>query len=124
MARSGRRTSSRRPAAYWRSRRRKACREAPVLKSVQLTLMMGPIIPVTVPRVVLDSLASVEVQVEDVGQSGFQLIFSIDKQSPLQILFLLTGGLPLLFMRCILVATINGVGNGRIARVVTTNTSS
>jgi hypothetical protein len=92
-----------------------------VLKSVQLTLMMGPIIPVTVPRVVLDSLASVEVKVEDVGSSGFQLVFSIDKQSPLQILFLLSGGMPLLFMRCILVATVNGVANVLIDGVITNN---
>src|ERR1700736_2513618 len=83
--------------------------------------MMGPIIPVTVPRVVLDSLASVEVKVEDVGQSGFQLVFSIDKQSPLQILFLLTGGMPLLFMRCILVATVNGQASVLIDGVVTNN---
>ena len=41
---------------------------------------------------------------DDVGQSGFKLTFSIDKQSPLQILFLLTGGLPLLFMRVVIVA--------------------
>ena len=92
-----------------------------MLKSVQLTLMMGPIIPVTVPRVVLDSLASVEVKVEDVGSSGFQLVFSIDKQSPLQILFLLSGGMPLLFMRCILVATVNGVANVLIDGVITNN---
>jgi hypothetical protein len=83
--------------------------------------MMGPIIPVTVPRVVLDSLSSVEVKVEDVGASGFQLVFSIDKQSPLQILFLLTGGTPLLFMRCILVATVNGVASVLIDGVVTNN---
>jgi hypothetical protein len=83
--------------------------------------MMGPIIPVTVPRAVLDSLASVEVKVEDVGQSGFRLVFSIDKQSPLQILFLLTGGMPLLFMRCILVATVNGQANVLIDGVVTNN---
>jgi hypothetical protein len=50
---------------------------------------------------VLDALAEVEVKVKDVGPSGFKLTFSIDKQSPLQILFLLTGGMPLLFMRCI-----------------------
>ena len=92
-----------------------------MLKSVQLTLMMGPVIPVTVPRLVLDSLASVEVKVEDVGSSGFQLVFSIDKQSPLQILFLLTGGMPLLFMRCILVATVNGVANVLIDGVITNN---
>src|SRR5271170_3275361 len=83
--------------------------------------MIGPIFPVTVPRVVLDSLASVEVQVHDVGQSGFQLTFSIDKQSPLQILFLLTGGMPLLFMRVVLVATVNGTANVLMDGVVTNN---
>ncbi|HEY2014011.1 MAG TPA: hypothetical protein VGH38_10955, partial [Bryobacteraceae bacterium] len=92
-----------------------------VLSSVQLTLMMGPIFPSTVPRTVLDALAEVEVKVEDVGQSGFQLTFSIDKQSPLQILFLLTGGLPLLFMRVVVVATVNGVANVLIDGVVTNN---
>ena len=47
--------------------------------------------------------------------------FSIDKQSPLQILFLLTGGMPLLFMRVILVATVNGVANVLIDGVITNN---
>src|SRR5580698_9894750 len=83
--------------------------------------MMGPVYPTTVPRVALDSLASVEVKIEDVGQSGFKLIFSIDKQSPLQILFLLTGGLPLLFMRVVIVATVNGVTNVLIDGVITKN---
>jgi hypothetical protein len=92
-----------------------------LLKSIQLQLMMGPIIAVPVPSSVLESLASVEVKVEDVGASGFQLVFSIDKQSPLQILFLLTGGLPLLFMRCILVATVNGIANVLIDGVITNN---
>jgi hypothetical protein len=92
-----------------------------LLKSVQLSLMIGPIIPVTVPRAVLDALAEVEVQVEDVGASGFQLTFSIDKQSPLQLLFLLTGGAPLLFMRVVIVATVNGVANVLIDGVVTRN---
>lgn len=92
-----------------------------MLKNVQFTLMMGPIIPVPVPRVVLDSLSNVEVKEEDVGSSGFQLVFSIDKQSPLQILFLLTGGMPLLFMRCILVVTVNGVANVLIDGVITNN---
>ena len=69
----------------------------------------------------MDALAEVEVKVDDVGQSGFQLTFSIDKQSPLQILFLLTGGLPLLFMRVVLVATVNGVANVLIDGVITNN---
>src|SRR5271165_1523245 len=74
--------------------------------------MIGPIIPLTPPRAVMDALAEVEVQVKDVGQSGFKLTFSIDKQSPLQILFLLTGGLPLLFMRVVITATVYAVTNG------------
>src|SRR5499427_10886958 len=83
--------------------------------------MIGPIIPLTVPREALDALVSVEVKVEDVGTSGFQLIFSIDKQSPLQILFLLTGGSPLLFMRVVLVVTVNGTANVLIDGVITNN---
>jgi hypothetical protein len=83
--------------------------------------MMGPVFPVTVPRVVLDSLVEVEVKIDDVGQSGFQLTFTIDKQSPLQILFLLTGGMPLLFMRVILVATVNGTATVLIDGVITNN---
>jgi len=74
-----------------------------------------------VPRVVLDSLAEVTVTVKDVGTSGFQLKFSVDKQSPLQIMFLLTGGMPLMFMRVVLVATVNGVANVLIDGVVTKN---
>ena len=76
-----------------------------LLKSVQLGLLIGPIIPLTPPQPVMEALASVEVQVDDVGQSGFKLTFSIDKQSPLNILFLLTGGMPLLFMRVVISAT-------------------
>src|SRR5271165_4908235 len=92
-----------------------------MLDSVQLSLLMGPVFPVSVPREVLDSLANVEVTVNDVGTSGFKLVFSINKQSPLQILFLLTGGLPLLFMRAILVVTVNGVADVLIDGVITNN---
>jgi hypothetical protein len=83
--------------------------------------MIGPLVPLTAPRAVLDALVEAEVKVEDVGTSGFQLVFSIDKQSPLQILFLLTGGAPLLFMRVVLVATVNGAANVLIDGVITNN---
>ncbi|MFZ0420284.1 MAG: hypothetical protein WAM04_19425 [Candidatus Sulfotelmatobacter sp.] len=92
-----------------------------MLDSVQLTLMMGPIIAVPVPASVLESLAEVEVNIHDVEPSGFKLTFSIAKQSPLQLLFLLTGGMPLLFMRCILVVTVNGIANVLIDGVITRN---
>jgi len=92
-----------------------------VLEDVQLSLQIGPIVPIPVPRPVLDALAQVEVTVQDVGNSGFQLTFSIDKQSPLQLLFLLTGGAPLLFMRVVLTATVNGVANVLVDGVITNN---
>jgi len=69
----------------------------------------------------MDALAGVEVQVDDTGQSGFKLTFSIDKQSPLNILFLLTNGLPLLFMRVVIAAIVNGVTNVLIDGVITEN---
>jgi len=92
-----------------------------MLDSVQLNLMMGPFFPMTVPRPVIDALDSVEVTVNDTGTSGFQLTFLIDKQSPLNILFLLTGGSPILFMRVVIVAVVNGVSNVLIDGVVTNN---
>lgn len=92
-----------------------------MLSSVQMTLMMGPIIATPVPSSVLEALAEVEVDIHDIEPSGFKLTFSVDKQSPLQLLFLLTGGLPLLFMRCILVVTVNGVQDVLIDGVITKN---
>jgi hypothetical protein len=92
-----------------------------LLSNVQLNLMMGPIIAQPVPSSVIEALVEVEVTVHDLEPSGFKLTFSIDKQSPLQLLFLLTGGLPLLFMRCILVAVVNGTQNVLIDGVVTQN---
>lgn len=92
-----------------------------MLRDVQLSLLIGPIVPLTAPRAVMDALAEVEVQVKDVGQSGFKIVFSIDKRSPLNILFLLTGGMPLLFMRVVIVAVVNGVSNVLIDGVITEN---
>jgi hypothetical protein len=92
-----------------------------LLSNVQLSLMMGPVIARPVPSTVIEALVEVEVTVHDLEPSGFKLTFSIDKQSPLQLLFLLTGGLPLLFMRCIVVAVVNGTQNVLIDGVVTQN---
>jgi hypothetical protein len=92
-----------------------------MLDSVQLRLFIGPFIPLTPPREVMDALSEVEVKVLDVGQSGFKLTFSIDKQSPLQILFLLTGGMPLLFMRVVIAVVVNGTTNVLIDGVITNN---
>jgi len=92
-----------------------------MLRDVQLRLMIGPFIPLTPPRPVMDALVEVQVTVNDVGVSGFQIKFSIDKQSPLQIVFLLAGGGPLLFMRVVVVVVVNGVANVLIDGVITKN---
>ena len=72
----------------------------------------------------MDALSEVEVKVVDVGQSGFKLTFLIDKQSPLQILFLLTGGMPLLFMRVVIAVVVNGSTTVLIDGVITENNIS
>jgi hypothetical protein len=79
-----------------------------MLKGVQMALMIGPVVPIPVPRIVLDALEAVEVTIRDEGSSGFQLNFALSNRSPLQILFLLSGGNPLLFMRAVIVVTVNG----------------
>lgn len=81
-------------------------------KGIQLSLLIGPIVPVPVPRVVLDALDSVEVRTSAGSASGFQLRFSITARSELNTIFLLAGATntspftPAL--RVMLVLTMNG----------------
>ena len=92
-----------------------------VVGSVQLSVLVGPGSLQPASRAVLDSLEEAEVRADDVGSSGFQLRFSVDKQSPLPVSFLLADGAPLLFLRMALVVTVNGVSNVLIDGVVTNN---
>jgi len=61
-------------------------------QGIQLTLLIGPIVPLPVPRVVLDALQSVEVRTAAGNASGFQLTFTITARSPLNTIFLLAAG--------------------------------
>ena len=90
-----------------------------MLKGIQMTLMIGPVVPIPVPRVVLDALESVEVTIRDEGASGFQLAFSLSNRSPLQTLFLLAGGSPINFMRVLIVVTVNGTPNVLMDGIIT-----
>jgi len=81
-------------------------------QGIQLTLLVGPIVPLPVPRVVLDALQSVEVRTSAGNASGFQLTFTITARSPLNTIFLLAAGTntgmgtpPL---RVLLIVTMNG----------------
>ena len=86
---------------------------------IQLTLMIGPAVPVPVTQEVLDALVSVQVTTSSSDASGFQLQFTINNRSPLQTLFLLTGGSPIPLMRVIIVVTINGAANVLMDGVMT-----
>lgn len=80
-----------------------------MIKGLNLTLLIGPGVPLPAPRFVLDALESVKVTSESGGgQSGFELSFSIEKNSPLIGLFMLSGGAAIPLFRVLLVATLNG----------------
>ncbi|TBW39877.1 hypothetical protein E0E54_01555 [Azotobacter chroococcum] len=81
-------------------------------KGIQLTLLIGPIVPIPAPRVVIDALESVEVTTAAGTASGFQLKFQFSAKSELNTLFLIAGaqntgpGAPPL--RVMLIVTLNG----------------
>ena len=80
-----------------------------MFKGIHLTLMIGPAVPVPVPREVLDALTSVQVTTTAGQTSGFQLTFTLSNDSPLHMLFLLSGGSPIPLIRTIVVVTVNGM---------------
>jgi hypothetical protein len=81
-------------------------------KGIQLTLLVGPIVPVPVPRVVLDALESVEVRTASSRASGFQLTFQITARSELNTIFLIAAGTNTSMatppLRVLLIVTMNG----------------
>jgi hypothetical protein len=81
-------------------------------KGIQLTLMMGPIIPLPAPREVIDALDSVEVHTSDDAGSGFQLNFQFTSKSALNTIFLIAAGNSTSMvtppLRVLLIVTMNG----------------
>lgn len=90
-----------------------------MLKGIQLTLLIGPAVPVPVPRVVLDALVKVKVTSRARETSGFELTFTLDNRSPLHTIFLLAGGNTIPLLRVIIVVTVNGTPNVLMDGVVT-----
>lgn len=86
---------------------------------IKLSLYIGPV-PVPAPQEVVESLTSVKVEAgAGETQSGFELTFDLPARSPLQTLFLLTGGGSLPLMRVVLVVQINGSAEPVIDGVTT-----
>ena len=80
-----------------------------MLSGINLTLMVGPAVPIPVPQEVLDALTSIQVTSNTEGPSGFQLTFNLSNRSPLHTIFLLSGGSAIPLIRVLIVVTINGV---------------
>ncbi len=79
-----------------------------MLKGIHLTLMIGPGLPIPAPRVVIEALTSVQVN-SDRERSGFQLAFSIAKDSPLLTTMIPAGYFDPMITRVLIIATVNGL---------------
>lgn len=91
-----------------------------MVKGIQLSLMIGPGVPLPVPREVLEALTSIQVNANaGETQSGFELNFTVSKRSPLHTLFLVSGGAGIPFMRVIVAVTLNGMPNVLIDGLIT-----
>ena len=81
-------------------------------KGIQLTLLMGPIVPIPAPRVVMDALDSVTVTTAAGSPSGFQLSFQFSSKSELNTIFIIAAGQSTSIgtppLRVMLVVTLNG----------------
>lgn len=81
-------------------------------KGIQLTILIGPIVPIPVPQVVMDALDSIQVTSAAGEASGFQMSFQFNSKSELNTIFLIAGAMnsrpatpPL---RVLLIVTLNG----------------
>jgi hypothetical protein len=91
-----------------------------MLKGVHLTLMIGPPVPTPspAPQVVIESLASVQVN-SSLDRSGFQLSFHVSKNSPLLKTMLPAGYFDPIVTRVIIAVTVGGAPNVIMDGIVT-----
>lgn len=89
-----------------------------MLQGIQLTLLIGPAVPLPAPRAVVDALQSVEVT-SGKDKSGFQLTFAISKQSSLLNTLLPAGYFDPLTTRVIVMVTLGGMPHVLMDGIVT-----
>lgn len=85
---------------------------------IQLSLMIGPVVPVPVSRDIVDALQSVTVRRASGEPSGFQLVFQFSSRSPLNTILLLLGQVGP-FIRVVITAVVNGTPTVLMDGVVT-----
>jgi len=81
-----------------------------MLKGIYLTLMIGPAVPVVAPKVVMDAITSIQVT-NSKERNGFQISFSIGKNSTALSAMLTAGYFDPIITRVMIIATINGIPN-------------
>lgn len=86
----------------------------------EMRLYIGPAVPLPVGKDVLEALVSASVTSASPEAPGvFQLVFDIDRQSPLNTVFLLSGGAPIPMIRVVIAARVNGAESVLIDGVMT-----
>ncbi len=92
-----------------------------MLRGVEVSLFIGPAIPIPAPRAAMDALTRITVTQSAAPRTpgGFELEFQLDNRSPLHTLFLLTGGSQLPIFRVVVMVTVNGTPDVLIDGVVT-----
>ena len=58
-------------------------------KGIQLTIMIGPVVPIPVPQMVMDALDSVQVTTAAGSASGFQMSLQFSSKSELNTFFII-----------------------------------
>ena len=81
-----------------------------MLKGIYLTLMIGPANPGVAPKPVVDALSAIQIT-SSKERSGFQLTFSVAKDSILLTTLLPAGFFDPIITRVIIIVTLNGVPN-------------
>lgn len=76
--------------------------------NIHLSLMIGPVVPVPVPREIVEALQSVSVRRSTDEPSGFQLVFGFSSKSPLNTILLLLGQVGP-FIRVVLTVVVSGL---------------
>ncbi len=81
-----------------------------MLKGIHLTILIGPAVPLPVPKSVMEALESVQVTSSN-DRSGFQIVFAVSKKSQLLSTLLPAGYFDPIVTRIIIIATVNGFPN-------------
>src|ERR1041385_2529373 len=89
-----------------------------MLKGVHLTLLMGPVVASPVPKEVIDALQSVQVTTSVGARSGFQLSFSLGKNSNFEKVLIPAGFFDPM-IRVIVIVTLNGTPSVIMDGVIT-----